>query len=87
MIGGSSRKSGERPWTVRVCPGEKGRHNYPFLIYRDGHIRANRSTVYIRQHTREFNAIGVQPAFIMTSIRQNFPGFFASMSQIYNVRQ
>ena len=29
----------------------------------------------------------MQPAFIMTSIRRNFPGFFASMNQIYNVRQ
>ena len=47
MIVGSSRKSGERPWTVRVCPGEKGRHNHPFLVYRNGHIRANRLTVEI----------------------------------------
>ena len=29
----------------------------------------------------------MQLAFIMTSIRQNFSGFFASMNQIYNVRQ
>ena len=29
----------------------------------------------------------MQPAFIMTLIRQSFPSFFASMNQIYNVRQ
>ena len=76
MIVGSSRKPGERPWTVRVCPGEKVRHNHLFLVYRDGHIRANRLTVDIRQHIREFSATGMQPAFIMTSIRQNFPFFY-----------
>ena len=70
-----------------MCPGEKGRHNHPFLMYRDGHVRANRLTVDIRQHIREFSATGMQPAFIMTSIKQNFPDFFASMNQIYNVRQ
>ncbi|XP_057532896.1 protein FAR1-RELATED SEQUENCE 11-like [Amaranthus tricolor] len=29
----------------------------------------------------------MQPAFIMNSIRDNFPGFYASMNQIYNIRQ
>ena len=47
MIVGSSRKSGERPWMVRVCPGEKGRHNHLFLVYRDGYIRANKLIVNI----------------------------------------
>ena len=87
MIIGSSRKPRERPWTVRVFPGEKGRHNHPFFMYRDGQIRVNRMTVDIRQHIRDLSATGMQPAFIMTSIRRNFPGFFASMNQIYNVRQ
>ena len=48
MILGTSRKLGERPWTVRVFPGEKGRHNHPFLVYKDGQIRVNRMTVDIR---------------------------------------
>ena len=56
-------------------------------MYRDGHVRANRLNVDIRQHRRELSATGMQSAFIMTSIRENFPGFFASMNQIYNVRQ
>ena len=68
-----------------MFPGEKGRHNHLFLVYRDGQIRVNRMTVDIRQHIRDLSAIGMQPAFIMTSIRRNFPGFFASMNQIYNV--
>ena len=87
MIVCSSRKPGEKPWTVRVCPGEKGRHNHTFLVYRDGHVRTNRLTVDIRQHIREFSATGMKLVFIMTLIKQNFPGFFASMNQIYNVRQ
>ena len=70
---------------VRVCPGEKGTHNHLFLVYRDGHVRANRLSVDIRQHIRELSATGMQPAYIMTSIRQNFPDFFVSMNQIYNV--
>ena len=52
-------------------------------MYKDGHVRANRLTVDIRQ----LRATDIQPAFIMTSIRQNFPSFFASMNQIYNVKQ
>ena len=52
MIVRSSRKPGERPWTVRVCLGEKGRHNHPFLVYRDGHIRATTLSVDIQQHIR-----------------------------------
>ena len=48
MIVGSSGKPGERPWTVRVCPGEKGRYNHPFLVYRNGHIRTNRLIVDIQ---------------------------------------
>ena len=87
MILGSSRKLGERPWMVRVFAGEKGRHNHPFLVYRDGQIRVNRMTVDIRQQIRDLSATGMQPAFIMTSIRRNYPGFYASMNQIYNVRQ
>ena len=84
-ISGSS-KPGE-PWTVRGCPGEKGRHNHPFLVYRDSHVRANRLNVNIWKHIRELSATGMQLAFIMISIRQNFPSFFASINQIYNVRQ
>ena len=70
MIVCSVRKLGEKPWTVRVCPGEKGTHNHPFLVYKDGHVRANRLTVDIRQHIRDLSATDMQPAFIMTSIRQ-----------------
>ena len=87
MIVCGSRKPGEKPWMMRVCPGEKGRHNHPFLMYKDGHVRAKRLSVNIRQHIRELSAIGMQPAFITTTIKQNFSGFFASMNQIYNVRQ
>ncbi|XP_057536608.1 protein FAR-RED ELONGATED HYPOCOTYL 3-like [Amaranthus tricolor] len=87
MIVGSSRKPPERPWTVRVCPGEKGKHNHPFLVYRDGHVRANRINVDIREHIRQLSATRMQPAFIMNSIRDNFPGFYASLNQIYNIRQ
>ena len=87
MIVCSNHKPGEKPWTVRMCPGEEGTHNHPFLVYKDGHVRANRLTVDIRQHIRDLSATGMQPAFIMTSIRQNFPCIFASMNQIYNVRQ
>ena len=76
MIVGSNRKPEERPWTVRVCPGKKGRYNHPFLVYKYGHVRANRLTVDIQLHIRELSVTGVQPAFIMTSIRQNFPFFF-----------
>ena len=65
----------------------KKEHNHLFLVCRDGHIRANRLTVDSRQHIQDLSATGMQPAFIMTSIRQNFPGIFASMNQIYNVRQ
>ena len=72
----SSRKPGEKPWTVRLCPGDKGRHKNPFLVYKDGHVRANKLTVDIRQHIQDFSATGMQPAFIMTSIKQNFSGFF-----------
>ena len=68
-------------------PGEKGRHNYRFLLYRDGHVRENRLNVDIRQHILQLSATGMQPAFIMTSIRENFPGFFTSMNQIYNITQ
>ena len=81
MIVASSRKSGERPWTVRVCPGKKGRHYHRFLVYRDGHARPNMLNVDIRQHIRELSATGMQLAFIMTSIRENFPDFFASMNR------
>ena len=70
-----------------MCPGEKGKHNHPFLVYRDGHVRANRINVDIREHIRQLSATGMQPAFIMNSIRDNFPGFYASMNQIYNIRQ
>ena len=87
MITRSIRKPGERPWTVRVFSVEKGRNNHSFFMYRDGQIRVNRITVDIRQHIRDLSTTGMQPAFIMTSIRRNFPGFFASMNQIYNVRQ
>ncbi|XP_057543385.1 protein FAR1-RELATED SEQUENCE 2-like [Amaranthus tricolor] len=44
-------------------------------------------TVDIRQHIRDLSATGMQPAFIMSSIRRNFPRFYASMNQIYNERQ
>ena len=67
--GSKSRTCRERTWTVRVCPDEKERHNHPFLVYREGHIRANRLIVDIRQYIRELSATGMQPAFIMTSIR------------------
>ena len=87
MIIGTSRNPGERPWTVRVCPGEKGRHNHPFFVYREGQVRVDRMNLDIRQHIRDLTASGMQLAFIMTSIRENFPGFYASMSQIYNIRQ
>ena len=76
MILGSSRKLGERPWTLRVFSGEKGRHNHSFLVYRDGQIRVNRMIVDIRQHIQDLSATGMQPTFIMSSIRRNFPGFF-----------
>ena len=33
MSDGSSRKPRKRPWTVKVCLGEKGRHNHLFLVY------------------------------------------------------
>ena len=56
---------------VRMFPSEKGRHNHPFLVYKDGHVRAKRLTVDIPQHIRELSATGMQPAFIMTSIRQS----------------
>ena len=75
MIVRSSHKPGKRPWTVRMCPGEKGRHYHPFLVYGDGHVRATRSPVDIRHHIRQLGATAMQPAFIMTSIRQNFLGF------------
>ena len=87
MIVGSSRKPEKRPWTVRVSPGEKGRHNHPFLVYRDGHVRAKRLSADIRKHIQELSPTGMQPTFIMTSIKQTFSGFLASMNQIYNVRQ
>ena len=76
MIVASSRKQGERPWMVRVCPSEKGRHMHPFLVYRDGHVRENRINVDMREPIRQLSATGKQPTFIMTSIRENFPGFF-----------
>jgi MULE transposase-like protein len=87
MIIGTNRNPEERPWTIRVCPGEKGRHNHPFFVYREGQVRTNRLNADIRQHIRNLTATGMQPAFIMTSIRENFPDYFPSMSQIYNIRQ
>ena len=70
MIVESSRNLGQRPWTVRVNPGEK----------------VTRLLVDIRQYIKELSATSIQPAFIMTPIRQNVPSIFASMNQIYNLR-
>ena len=64
MIIGSNHELEERPWTVRMCPGEKGRHNHQFLVYRDGHVRATRLIVD-------------KPALIMTFIyKAKFPWCF-----------
>ena len=47
MIVGTSRNPEERPWTIRVCPGEKGRHNHQFFVYREGQVRTTRSPLYL----------------------------------------
>ena len=44
---------------VRVCLDDKARHNHPFLVYKDGHVKASRLSANIREHIRDLIATGV----------------------------
>ena len=58
-----------------MCLGNKTRHNHPFIIYIDGHVKASKLPGDLREHIREFSATDMQLAYIMTSIWQNYLEF------------
>ena len=42
MIIGYCRKPEEKSLKVRVCSGDKARHNHTFTRYKDGRVKASR---------------------------------------------
>lgn len=50
-----------------------------------GHVKASRLIVDIQEHRRELSATRMQPALVMTLIRQNYPRVNARMNQMYNL--